>query len=1116
MNCRLITAGVWFLFLAVCSGLAAPVIDPLPAVTIAAGKSLILPVTATSSSGNALTYTITSSTNAIAVVMHTNNPFWQLTVAQAADPSSPGAYPTPYRGGLVSVTNVGTMTFEMLPEYAPHTVNVFQGLTTSGFYNSNTIFHRTGYSQGVNLIQGGDPQTNGTGGLVFKYNDELNPQAIFSGNGQLALANSGPNTDGSQFFVTVGAERFLDFGYTLFGQLVRGFPVLNNIYNTPTDPNSRPLADEIIQTASYVTNTTDTVVTLCATNVAGIKGTLTVIADDGAGGRATNTFVATTATDTNSNDTPIQIANTVTNLVAPLNTALTNTFVSTELDGVTNYWSILLGSLAQQNDISPGGYYTNTIFRNLTYNVTNLDGSLVLYLTPATNYAGPVRVYFIASSSASWYTYYQYGLTPLPPYNQQIYTFVYGDTPINGKTNTVTALAGVPFDNLVLATFTNGVPASAATNFTALINWGDDSTNTVAATANAAGIKAVLGSHTYPYPGSYPVYVTVQSGIGATATVLSFVNVTNPPVPATNYLTVQVTGQGTVSPAYVNAPLLVGQSYSISASPSPLWLFSGWTDANGYVLGTSTNLTFTVTPGMALTANFLQAVAPTLTITAPANGQVITNLYSALATMTGTISNNATVTNVYYQLNGGGWLSATGTTNWTAAFTPAYGVSNVLQAYAVNNFGYLSTTSKVQVKYLAGDVLSVATNGLGSIAPSLNGDLLPLGSNYVLTATPATGFTFANWSGSLHTNKAALSFTMATNLSLVANFADATAPTLTITTPTGGQQIISNQFNVQGTASDNNWQVASVLYSLNNTGWTNATSGNNWSNWLAAVTLTPGTNTVAAYAVDPNGQPSLTNSVSVQYLVTNQLQIRALGLGTITPNDSNAWLNLGQNYAITATPATGFTVTNWTVSTNWVGGVITNKPAVQFMMASNLTLQVAFAETAKPSLTITWPTAGLHLTNALPTVVGTASDIWGVTGVWYQLNSGPWTNPFTANGWTNWSTTLKMVAGNNTINAYAQNLGGNYSTTNTLSVVSSNTFKLLLSLAGTNGWTTNGYNFSVQVSTNLYGHIQFATNLAATNAWSTLTNFAGSNGVVIIRDSAATNSPQRFYRAVIP
>ena len=158
----------------------------------------------------------------------------------------------------------------------------------------------------------------------------------------------------------------------------------------------------------------------------------------------------------------------------------------------------------------------------------------------------------------------------------------------------------------------------------------------------------------------------------------------------------------------------------------------------------------------------------------------------------------------------------------------------------------------------------------------------------------------------------------------------------------------------------------------------------------------------------PAGVASLTNRVTFQYVVTNQLQISTLGRGTISPNDSNAWLQIGRNYSIKATAASGFAFSNWTISTNWLGGVITNNATVQLMMASNLTLQVAFADVTKPTLSITAPSAGKKMTNALATVLGTAADNWKVAGVWYQLNGGTWNQPATTNGWTNWTTTVEL------------------------------------------------------------------------------------------------------------
>ncbi len=342
-------------------------------------------------------------------------------------------------------------------------------------------------------------------------------------------------------------------------------------------------------------------------------------------------------------------------------------------------------------------------------------------------------------------------------------------------------------------------------------------------------------------------------------------------------------------------------------------------------------------------------------------------------------------------------------------------------------------------------------------------------------------------------------------------------PTLAITSPVNGQRWSNAVFTVMGTAS-NNVAVTNVWLQLNGGSWTNATTANGWTNWSATASLIPGTNTVSAYAAAPCGHVSATNSVSFQFVATNQLQIRAIGLGTISPNDSNVWLEIGRNYSITSTPASGFVFSNWMTSTNWIGGVTTTKTNLPFMMASNLTLQVTFADVTKPTLSVTAPTAGKHMTNALATVVGTASDNWKVSAVWYQLTNkilavGPWSLATTTNNYTNWTTTVSLAAGSNTVKAYAVDLGGNHSSTSSVSVLSSNTFKLQLNFTLSQPLTSAGLNFTLQISSNLYGHIQVSTNLTS---WATLTNFVGTNTTLKFRDPAATNFNDRFYRAVIP
>jgi hypothetical protein len=333
--------------------------------------------------------------------------------------------------------------------------------------------------------------------------------------------------------------------------------------------------------------------------------------------------------------------------------------------------------------------------------------------------------------------------------------------------------------------------------------------------------------------------------------------------------------------------------------------------------------------------------------------------------------------------------------------------------------------------------------------------------------------------------------------------------TVAITNITSAMLVSNALFTVMGTANASA-PVASVFYSLNNTAWSIAIGKTNWSGQL---TLMPGTNVVAVYAVDTSGNRSVTNSVNFDFVVTNQLLIRAYGLGTLSPNYSNAWLKIGQNYSITSAPATGFIFTNWTVSTNWIGGAVVTGTNLQFTMASNLTILATFAEAGRPTNTITAPANNQHMTNALAYVAGTVGDIWGVSNVWCQLNSNAWSLVTTTNGYTNWTTTFTLVLGTNTINAYAMNLGGNYSLTNTVSIVSSNTFNLQLSFTNSQPLKTNGLTFSLHLSAGLNGHIQVSTNLTS---WTTLTNFVGTNSTITLLDPAATNTTRRFYRAMIP
>jgi peptidyl-prolyl cis-trans isomerase B (cyclophilin B) len=132
-------------------------------------------------------------------------------------------------------TNLGAIEFELFDEDAPKTVENFRKLAADGFYDG-VVFHRIIKDF---MIQGGDPQGTGTGGPGYTFEDEINQHKIVRG--ALAMANAGPNTNGSQFFiVTTGAAPWLDGKHTVFGQVTSGMDVVDALEALPTDGRDRP------------------------------------------------------------------------------------------------------------------------------------------------------------------------------------------------------------------------------------------------------------------------------------------------------------------------------------------------------------------------------------------------------------------------------------------------------------------------------------------------------------------------------------------------------------------------------------------------------------------------------------------------------------------------------------------------------------------------------------------------------------------------------------------------------------------------------------------------------------------------------------------------------------
>lgn len=140
-------------------------------------------------------------------------------------------------------TNMGTMEIELYEDKAPITTSNFINLSQKGFYD-NLTFHRV--IKGF-MIQGGDPRGDGTGGPGYKIKDEFGPGLKHNSSGILSMANAGPNTGGSQFFITLAPTPWLDGKHAIFGKVVKGEDVLKNIGNVQTGRNDMPLEKVVIK-----------------------------------------------------------------------------------------------------------------------------------------------------------------------------------------------------------------------------------------------------------------------------------------------------------------------------------------------------------------------------------------------------------------------------------------------------------------------------------------------------------------------------------------------------------------------------------------------------------------------------------------------------------------------------------------------------------------------------------------------------------------------------------------------------------------------------------------------------------------------------------------------------
>ncbi len=322
----------------------------------------------------------------------------------------------------------------------------------------------------------------------------------------------------------------------------------------------------------------------------------------------------------------------------------------------------------------------------------------------------------------------------------------------------------------------------------------------------------------------------------------------------------------------------------------------------------------------------------------------------------------------------------------------------------------------------------VATGGTAPYTWTVTSGLLPKGlklsSAGVLSGKPAAGgdfnFTVKATDSASTTGTQPLSLTILTP--------DLIAPKLTLTSPKTGTKEGTNSATVSGTATDN-IAISNVLFSVNGGDWTPATLvGTAWT--AQAAGLLPGTNTFAVFAVDTSGNVSATNTIKLDYIVSAPLvvTITPAGSGTLKPDLNGELLAISNRFSMKAKADKGFGFQFWSLATD-AGTNMTNNASLSFTMVTNLVITANFVDNQAPTLKIISPKANAKETNGTVTVSGTATDNLGVTAVGVQINTNDWVM---ADGTNNWSTTLPVSRGPNTIRAYAMDAAGNISKTNTV------------------------------------------------------------------------------------
>jgi cyclophilin family peptidyl-prolyl cis-trans isomerase len=688
--------------------------------------------------------------------------------------------------------------------------------------------------------------------------------------------------------------------------------------------------------------------------------------------------------------------------IAPVSTG-TNIFPS-QVDSEFNVGPLIhnhFGTLAMALVSGETNSATSAFFFNLADNSTNLDsqdftvfgrilsGSNVLYYF--NTLSAPSNGIFDLNGNVSTLPV-NYDGTNQPTDANLFYCDFAFISPTNAPVDTIPPTVSITFP-AANAALTNGSPLTV--QGTARDNVGLAEvfcvlTSLTGAYGNASQTNAALGTTNWSLdlvsklgtiePGVYQLTAFAQDGAG------------NLSVPATEYFTnltkltlfTNVDGQLTASPPEYLVP---GQQYSVTAAPGPGQQFYSWT-SNG-VTSLDPVQTFTANGNLSLTVTYLSTNASAgLTITSPVSGAQALSIQSVL-TVSGTIaSTNISRVTCQFFVNSNSVSTARAAniagTNWSLMVTNFVNGSNYVVVALATNAAGGSALDSASFTLLNVEILTLKTNGGGTILNTNAGPYVVTGKTYTVKAVPNSGQVFYSWNDGVTTTlNPSKTFHIVSNLTLTATFVpeDTSLQGISFTYPPANAMLTNGTFSVAGKlpASLVVTQMTCQLF-LQSNGVTalpqSVTLDATGTKWTLPVTnIAPGSYKVLAVGYDNKGNARLV-SENFNLLARFSVAVQPPSAGTVTAGLNGKYLQVGKAYNISAKAKTG------QIFAYWTGAVAnTNSAATTFVMSSNAVLTATFTTNLFPAVAGTYTGLFLDPTYASPTNAGFVTLTTTGTGV---------------------------------------------------------------------------------------------------------------------------------------